>query len=179
MTNRRRKTQLLILLAALSLLLSSLASVQAKSKSDNFDQLVKLIESRFHAKRKRSRLMGLAKLGVKIARPADIRNFKLAVFEEGDFSTNTDDADFGALVRGTLATEWRSLAQVRSQASGEQSYTYLREAGANFKILIISIERREAIMLEVEIPPEKLLEWMRNPNEAGKSLTDEMRDEPE
>lgn len=174
--NQRRKAQTLMLLAALSL---SPANVQAKSDGDNFRQIVKLIESRFQAKRKRSRLLGLARLGVKIARPEGVRNFKLAVFAEGDFSTHTDGSDFGAQVRGLLAPEWRALAQVRSQARGEQSYTYLREAGANFRMLFISIEQRAATLLEVEIPSEKLLAWIRHPNEAGRSLAEELRDEPE
>ncbi|MBA2341027.1 MAG: hypothetical protein H0V88_11570 [Pyrinomonadaceae bacterium] len=143
------------------------------SSDDGFNTIVKLMETQFHTKRKRSRLMGLAKLGVRIARPRDVRNFKLAIFEEADFSTS----DFGTPLRAALKAEWRPLAQVRAREGAEQTYTYLKEDGKNFKILIVNIEPREATVLEVEIPPERLFEWLQNPQKESQSLTDESGDE--
>ncbi len=146
-----------------------------RSDDNAFNTVVKLMETHFHKKRKRSRLMGLAKLGVRIARPRDVRNFKLAIFEDTDFS----GGDFGTPLRLALKPEWRPLAQIRAQEAAEQNYIYLKEDGKNFKILIVNIERREATLLEVEIPPEKLLGWLQNPQQEAQSLMDEPEGEPE
>ncbi len=177
---KQRQVYILLLVALLTCAAAKLPARNINaiggSGDDNaFNTIVKLMETHFHTKRKRSRLMGLAKLGVRIARPRDVRNFKLAIFEDADFSAG----DFGTLLRPALKPEWRALAQIRAQEAAEQNYIYLKEDGKNFKILIVNIERREATVLEVEIPPEKLFDWLQNPQKESQSLMDESEDEPE
>lgn len=177
MTKQRRAYILLVALlicAAASFPTRGAHIGGGRSVDDNaFNTVVKLVETHFYTKRKRSRLMGLAKLGVRIARPRDVRNFKLAIFEEADFSAG----DFGTPLRAALKPEWRPLAQTRAREGAEQTYIYLKEDGKNFKILIVNIESREATLLEVEIPPEKLFEWLQNPQKESESLMDEAEEE--
>jgi len=55
----------------------------------------------------------------------------------------------------------------------EQTYIYIREAGAKFHVLVVTIERREATVVEATVAPDVLAMLMKDPNEMGKTLTDD------
>jgi len=53
----------------------------------------------------------------------------------------------------------------------EQTYIYLRDAGQKFHVLVITIDRREATVIQATIAPAVLAMLLKDPNEMGKALT--------
>ncbi|OLE55293.1 MAG: hypothetical protein AUG51_03790 [Acidobacteria bacterium 13_1_20CM_3_53_8] len=140
------------------------------AQTGEYNAIVKLVENFYHVKHKGLPL--LARAGMRIARPNGVKSFKLATFENQDFSA-AGQSDFYAAMKMTLNAEWRPLLQIRSRQDGQQTYVFTREAGDQFNVLVVTIERRDATVLQVEVAPQALIRWMQNPEQMSRSLIDE------
>jgi hypothetical protein len=155
-----------ILLAALLVC----ANEVARAQTAEYGAVVKLVESHFHVKHKGTPF--IANLAVKVVRPRGVRDFKLATFEDQDFSSTGADTEFALAVRRLLTPTWQPLVQTRNRQDGEQTYVYLREAGDNFKVMVVTIERRDATVLQAEVSPQTLIKWIKEPDQIGHQLRD-------
>jgi hypothetical protein len=72
-----------------------------------------------------------------------------------------------------LAAEWSALVQTLAPKDEEQTYVYVRDAGKNFHVLIITIEKNEATVVQATVAPQILADLLKTPDEMGKALTDE------
>ena len=170
-----RKT---ILRAAFILaLLFSAQTFAGAQKPGDYDAVVKTIESHYHVKHKG--IPAVAKLGMKVVRrkEKEIKSFKLANFDDQDFSTRAGSEDIHDALRRALTIEWHNLFALRSMKDQSQTFTFYREAGENFKVLIVNIERRDATVLEAEISTEALAQLIKSPDSSSRSLIDEASDE--
>ena len=156
-------------------------SARAQAKDDDFNSAVKMIEQFY--KVKHQGIPFLAKAGMKVAttaarikggeakRIAEAGSIKLAVFEdqnfEGDFVT------FRASLNGALNATWTPLIQTLSAADEEQTYIFLRSAGEKFNVLVITIEPREATVVQVTLSPKNLALLLKDPEGTGKAITQE------
>ncbi len=158
----------------------------AQAKGDDFGAVVKLIEQFYHVKHKG--IPFLARAGIKttttVARiaggskrqVAEAGSVQVAYFEdqyfEGQFT------EFKSSLGATLGQSWSPFIQVAA-AKDEQSYIFLRDAGQKFNVLLVTIEPREACVIQVDLSPQNLAALMRNPDEMGKTITIEATtDEP-
>ena len=157
-----------VLLAAL--LGYACAPEGAHAQTAEYGAVVKLVETHFHVKHKGTPF--IANLAVKVARPRGVRDFKLATFEDQDFSAPGADTEFGLAVRRLLTPSWQMLVQTRNRQDGEQTYVYLREAGDNFKVMVVTIERRDGTVLQAEVAPQTLVKWLKDPEKMGRELRD-------
>jgi hypothetical protein len=66
---------------------------------------------------------------------------------------------------------WSPLIQAASPKEEVQTYIYLRDAGNKFNVMVVTIERREACVVQVNLSPESLAKLMRNPDEMGNRIT--------
>ncbi|MGB9182124.1 MAG: hypothetical protein WCB68_23045 [Pyrinomonadaceae bacterium] len=167
-----------ILQAAFILALLLSASVLAEAqKPGDYDAVVKTIESHYHVKHKG--VPAIAKLGMKVARRKqnEIKSFKLANFEDQDFSAHKSSEDIHVALRRSLTSEWHALLALRSMKDEAQTYTFYKEAGENFKVLVVNIERRDATVLEAEISTEALAQLIKSPDSLSRSLIDEATDD--
>jgi hypothetical protein len=155
-----------LLVAALFGCLAHEASAQ---KAAEYGSVVKLVESHYHVKHKGTPF--IAKLAVKVVRPEGVRDFKLATFEDQDFSSGSD-TEFAQAVRRLLVPVWSPVVQTRSRDAGEQTFVYLREAGENFRVMVVTIERRDGSVLEAEVSPQTLAKWMKEPDKIGRRMSD-------
>ncbi|HVF48914.1 MAG TPA: hypothetical protein VNA19_02430 [Pyrinomonadaceae bacterium] len=161
------------------LLLSHLANAHAAYKSIEFGDVVKLIERHYGVKHKG--IPALANMGLKasqmvarrLTRYAEYGSVKVAFFEDQDFTAPAGGLDFHAAMRTRLEPEWQPLVQVRTDRNAEQTYIYTKEAGKFFKIVVVSIGRRDATAVQLDIAPQKLMLLMRDPDAMGKTLTDD------
>lgn len=157
--------------------LSSLTPVAKAAKGMEFSGVVKLIESHYRVKRKG--MPTLANLGMKVARTAaaiwlaEAGKFEFAIFEDQDFSPPAGKGEFRTAIHTALHPEWHPLVLVHTGQGGEQTYIYTREAGEQFKVLVVTIGRRDATVLQVGLKPDALMQLMKNPETMGKELTDE------
>ena len=155
----------------------------ARADRDGFNDAVRTIEQFYHVKHQNIPL--LARAGMKAVKTAarirggeykklaEVGSVRVAYFEEQTFDSRGNIASFKTAMQNALAGDWSPLVQTLEPKNEEQNYVYVREAGKNFHVLIITIERREATVVQATLAPQILAELLKNPEEMGKTLTDE------
>jgi len=93
------------------------------------------------------------------------------VFEDQAF--NGDFAKFRASLNEALNPTWMPLIQTLSPQDQEQVYIFLRDAGEKINVLVITIEQRDATVVQVTLSPKNLALLLKDPEGTGKSITQE------
>ena len=176
-----KRKQVMRLVLAVTLLTALVSP--ATAKGDDFDAVVKAIEQFYHVKHQSLPL--LARAGMKGARTvarvrggdykriADAGSVRLVFFEDQEFNSHGRIAGFKASIQNALNEAWSPLIATLSAKDEEQTYIYIRDAGAKFHVLVVTIERREATVVEATLAPAVLATLMKDPGEMGKTLTDD------
>ena len=153
----------------------------AQAKGDDFNSVVKMIEQYYRVKH--VGLPFLAKAGMKVAttaarikggearRIAEAGSVKLAVFEDQAF--NGDVIRFRSSLNEALNITWMPLVQTLSAAENEQVYIFLKDAGDKFNVLVITIDQRDATVVQVTLSPKNLALLLKDPEGTGKAITQE------
>ena len=153
----------------------------AGARGDDFNSVVKMIEQFYRVKH--VGIPFLAKAGMKVAttvarirggeakRIAEAGSVKLAVFEDQNF--NGDFIKFRSSLNQALNVTWMPLVQTLSATDEEQVYVFLREAGDKFHVLVITIEQRDATVVQVTLSPQNLAQLLKDPEGTGKAITQE------
>lgn len=151
------------------------------SKGDDFNSVVKMIEDYYRVKH--VGIPFLAKAGMKVAttaarikggtarRLAEAGSIKLAVFEDQEF--NGDFARFRNSLNQALNVSWMPLIQTISAGGEEQTYIFLRNAGDKTNVLVITIDQRDATVVQVTLSAKNLALLLKDPEGTGKAITDE------
>jgi hypothetical protein len=63
--------------------------------------------------------------------------------------------------------------QTLAPKNEEQTYIYVRDAADKFHVLVVTIERHEATVVQATVAPEILAQLMTDPGEMGKALTED------
>jgi len=159
------------------------SATTAQAKDDNFDGVVKVIERFYHVKHKG--IPFLARAGMKTAvtaariaggskkRLAEAGSVKVAYFEDQDFESGPGVASFRAAVNTALGKTWSSFVQVASPKSGEHVYIFLRNAGEKFHVMAITIDRRDASVVQITLSPSTLAKLIQDPEDMGRAINDE------
>lgn len=150
----------LVVLSLLALLHSP-----AKARGDDFDAVVRNVRAACGGKRVRIPFLGLANFATKFARPAGVKSFKLAVFE--DLTRAGDASGLGAALVQALGPEWRPLVRVRSGRGAEQTHVYIRDAGKDLKLMIVTLGGGQATVVRAKVSPEALAKFARDPKVLG------------
>lgn len=157
------------------------AAAWVQAKGDDFKSVVKLIEQFYGVKHQG--IPFLARAGMKVGttaarikggtakRIAEAGSIKLAVFEDQAFTK--EFGPFRASLNTALAGTWTPLIQTLAGGGEEQTYIFLREAGDKFKVLVVTIEQRDATVVQVTLSPRNLALLMRDPEGTGKAITEE------
>ena len=155
----------------------------AQANSDDFSSVVKMIEQFYHVKHQGIPL--LARAGMKTAttiarikggtarRLAEAGTIKLAIFEDQEFNSAGRFVKFRSTINAALSETWMPFVQTLSVKDEEQTYIFLRNAGEKFHVLVITIERREATVVQVTLSPKNLALLMQDPNGMGRAITEE------
>jgi len=153
----------------------------AAAKGDDFNSVVKMIEQYYRVKHEG--IPFLAKAGMKVAttaarikggearRLAEAGSIKLAVFEDQSF--DEDVIKFRSSLNEALNVTWIPLVQTISATDNEQVYVYLKEAGDKFNVLVITIDQRDATVVQVTLSPRNLALLLKDPEGTGKAITQE------
>ena len=152
-----------------------------QAKGDDFNSVVKMIEQFYRVKH--VGIPFLAKTGMKVAttaarikggeakRFAEAGSIKLAVFEDQDF--NGDISKFRGSLNESLNVTWMPLLQTVSATDNEQVYVFLKDAGDKFNVLVITIDQRDATVVQVTLSPRNLALLLKDPEGTGKAITQE------
>lgn len=153
----------------------------AHAKGDDFNSVVKMIEKFYRVKH--VGIPFLAKAGMKVAttaarikggtakRIAEAGSIKLAVFEDQEF--NGDFTKFRSSLNEALNVTWMPLVQTLSGGGEEQVYIFLKDAGEKTNVLVITIEQRDATVVQVTLSPKNLALLLKDPEGTGKAITQE------
>jgi hypothetical protein len=156
---------------------------RVRASGDGFNDVVKMIEQFYHVKHQSIPL--LARAGMKAVstaarikggdykRLAEAGSVRVAFFEDQNFDSRGQIATFKTSMRTTLEGDWSPLVQTLAPKNEEQTYLFIRDAGAKFHVLVVTIERREATVVQATVSPEVLAQLMKDPNEMGKTLTED------
>ena len=160
----------------------TLTSANAVSaKGDDFNSVVKMIEQFYRVKHEGIPFLAKAgmKVGTTVARIkgaqarqlAEAGSIKLAVFEDQNF--NGDLRKFRASLNEALNATWMPLIQTLSAQDEEQVYIFLKDAGDKFNVLVVTIEPRDATVVQVTLSPKNLALLLKDPEGTGKAITQE------
>lgn len=167
----------------LAVALASVLVSTADARGDDFGAVVKVIENYYHVKH--TGIPFLAKAGIKTARVAariaggskkrlaEAGSVKVAFFEDQEFNSMGSLANFRRTLKATLVENWLPFIQVLSLGDEEQTYIFLREDGAKYNVLVVTIQKREAAVVQVDLAPQTLAMLMQNPNEMGKAIVND------
>lgn len=167
-------------ITALSLALLLAAGV-AQAKGDDFNSVVKLIEKYYGVKHQG--IPFLAKAGMKAAttaarikggtakRIAEAGSIKLAIFEDQAF--DREFTQFRTSLNAAMSQTWSPLVQTLSATDAEQVYVFLREGGQKFHVLVITIDRRDATVVQATLSPKNIALLLKDPEGTGKTITEE------
>jgi hypothetical protein len=155
-----------------------LVSVGAGFAGDwEFDHVVKAIESHYGTRRTHIPFLGLASFVVNVARPAGASGFKLAVFENLRSAPGyRDGAELNGFMDNLPGSGLHRVVCARSRRNAEATYIYVGEAGNSTKMLIATINRDEATVIQVKVNIETLLKTIDAPERAGKGFGEARQD---
>ncbi len=157
MKNRNRLLLMIVVMAAF------LAPQQGFAK-DDFGKIVQHIEVTYHVHRQHRFVMGMAGFVVKFWHVAGVKNFKGAIFENQPFVNAASDRRFDEVVRAAMDSGWQPMVQEWDRHTGERTYIYAQDLGKDLKMLVVSLESNEAVVIQVKVNPDKLEDFVR---EAG------------
>jgi len=150
----------------LALLLTALSVAYAGE--NEFDRIVKAVQSHYGTSPTHIPLMGMANLFVKVGRPAGTTGFKLAVFENlGSSPSYGVHAELDQFMRSLSGSGLHPLVCVHSRASGESTYIYSGELGRSARLLIATFQRNEATVVEVRVSTDTLFKMIESPKQAA------------
>ena len=153
----------------------------ARANGDDFNSVVKMIEQFYRVKHEG--IPFLANAGMKVGttaarvkggdakRIAEAGSIKLAVFENQNF--DGDFTKFRRSLNDALSLTWMPLIQTLSATDQEQVYIFIKNAGDKYNVLVITIEQRDATVVQVTLSQKNLALLLKDPEGAGKAITQE------
>ncbi|HSE97720.1 MAG TPA: VWA domain-containing protein [Blastocatellia bacterium] len=159
--------------AVILLVLISAQTVAASDK--DFKMIVKKIESSYNARQRKIPFLGLAGFLVKIVKPAGVKEFKLAIFEEQDFSPGTDDHNFHKTIESSFKDKWQPVVRSNMRSEGSRAFVYSQPAGKDIELLSVTFSRRQAIVVQAKVDPQAVMKFLENPQIMGISLADSFK----
>ena len=149
----------------------SAPSAQAHTHKE-YDAIVYHLKTKYHAKKVNLFFMWAARAIVSIAHPAGVKSFSLTIFDHLKFSSDTVDSEMQAAMRNSFGPEWSPIFHLRSR-TGQQAYMYMRDAGENVKVVLVTIDKENAAVIRATFSPDKLADFINDPKIFGISLNDD------
>lgn len=147
----------------------TLGCINAPAVERGFQEIVEAIAGEFHARPTHVPLFGLVNAVTFVARPAGAKHIDLAVFEDLDSRRRTG-RDLPTLIREAAGGSWKPFVQVSSKRPGREEtvFVFLRQEGRDCRLLITSIARKEATVVQLRLNQEALERWMSSPRDAAR-----------
>ncbi len=167
-----RKTNKCLLNITLVCLILLASLVPALAKDKEFDEIVKFIEKTYHAKKTGIPMLGIANFALKFAHPAGVKNIKVAVFEDQNFTSVNSGTNFELTIQKIVSQNWQPLIRVFSRKDKEWTYVYVKEENKDTKLLVVTLDQHDATVVELKANMDTLASWVQNPDSFDKMLND-------
>lgn len=179
MTRLRKITRQLFVAAAMIALLAVGAQSQSKPfvpKGKGFDDVVRHMEKNQGAKKTKVPMLGLAKFAVRLVRPAGVKGFKLAIYEDQDFKARGEKIPFSQVMRQAYNKDWSPLVQLHSKRDGDsRTYIYVKQSKKDVEFAVATLAENEAVLVQVKFNPDAAARFLENPKIMGISLGNSVR----
>jgi len=155
-----------------TILLFTAASATAADRE--FKDVVNALSAEFHVRPMHIPFVfGFVNTVAFFARPAGARHIDVAIFENLDFDSR-DIRDAGDLIQGAVGGEWLPFVKVHSRRRGQEetSLIYIRPEGRDCALLVTTVERGEAVVVQLKLNPEALQRWIDKPVQQAWSRRD-------
>jgi hypothetical protein len=139
-----------------------LFTIYASAADREFRDVVDAISDRVHQRPMHIPMFGLVNFVTYIARPAGTKHIDLAVFE--DIRGWGNSRALADSIRDAVGGAWKPFVQTRS--ADEVVFVYMRPVGNDCKLLVVSVERHEATVVQLELNPDALARWVTLPRES-------------
>ncbi len=172
MTNNKR----ILTRLSITMMLVSITPVAALAGDESYSSVIKHIKSNYHAKQQGFfGAMMLARFAVKVIKPAGVKNFKMTLLRDLDYAEGPtpQNGEFHSFIRSKIDPRWTPLVQYASPREKQWSYVYVSREKEDVKLLVVTLSQRDAIVLQTKFSPERLVEFMNNPQIMGMSLNGE------
>ena len=142
--------------AGLLLIILGFFALAENLRADDLGKIVRHIEAEYHVHRNYRFLMSFAGVVVKCTHMGGVKVFKMAIFEDQHLSgTELDE-----LVQQASSPSWQPMVKSFSRRGGEHTYIYAKAEGNDMKLLLMSVEPDETVVMQVKINPEKLSDFI-------------------
>ena len=171
MTIKKRFLQVVIIIVLLSL-----ATSPAFAGDKSFSTVVNHIKSNYNGKQQSFfGMMMFARLAVKMIKPAGVKNFKVVYIRELDYARGPrpGQSEFHSVIRSKIEPVWSPLVQFSSPREKQWTYVYALHEKEDIKILVVTMQKSEAFVVQAKFSPAKLIEFMNDPKIMGISLKHE------
>ena len=172
-TSKRLLTRL-----SITVVLATLAPAASFAGDESFSSVVKHIKSNYHAKQQGFfGAMMLARFAVKIIKPAGVKNFKAVLLKDLDYSEapSPRNGRFHSFIQSKIDPMWTPLVQYSSPREKQWSYVYIAREKEDVKLLVVTLQQKDAVVLQTKFSPERLIEFMNNPQIMGITLNSDNR----
>lgn len=172
MIARKRFTSTLVIIA----MLLTLSPAAAMAGDKSFSSVVKHIKANYKAKQQSFfGMMMFARLAVKVVKPAGVKNFKVAMLRELDYTQGPrpGQSEFHTFIRSKIDPVWVPLVQYSSPREKQWTYVYATNEKEDVKVLIVTLQQEQAFVVQTRFSPEKLIEFINDPRMMGISLKGE------
>ncbi len=132
-----------------------LLAAPAVLQAGEFDWIARHFERDSGCERLRIPFFGLARFVVAVAHPAGTSELNLAIFEKPGLSVDR----FNRIVDDAVGNHWKPMVRVRSR-NGESTNIYAQEIGRDLRLMIGTLDRDDATLVEVRVRPDKLIKFV-------------------
>lgn len=158
---------------SITVVLVTLAPVVALAADESYSSVIKHIKSNYHAKQQGFfGAMMLARFAVKMIKPAGVKNFKMTLLRDLDYAEGPtpQNGEFHSFISSKIDAQWTPLVQYASPREKQWSYVYVSREKEDVKLLVVTLSQRDAVVLQTKFSPDRLIEFMNNPQIMGMSL---------
>ncbi len=167
-TSKRLLTRL-----SITVVLLTLAPAPSLAGDESFSSVVKHIKSNYHAKQQGFfGAMMLARFAVKIIKPAGVKNFKVVLLKDLDYSEapRPGNGQFHSFIQNKIDPRWTPLVQYSSPREKQWTYVYVTREKEDIQLLVVTLQQKDAVVLQTRFSPARLVEFMNNPQIMGITL---------
>jgi hypothetical protein len=138
-------------------MLVTLAPVASLAGDESFSKVVKHIKSNYRAKQQGFfGAMMLARFAVKVIKPAGVKNFKVVLLRNLDYTEapSPRNGEFHAFIQSKIDPRWTPLVQYSSPREKQWTYVYITQEKEDVKVLVVTLQRKDAVVLQTKFSPE-------------------------
>ncbi|HTU33273.1 MAG TPA: hypothetical protein VMF66_05680 [Candidatus Acidoferrum sp.] len=135
-------------------------------KDNQFQALVKAIESEYGVHHTRIPFLGLATFCMRVGKVPGATGLKVAVFENLPNSDVAANGAFQESVEKIMGSAWHPMVKARSRDDSSLTMIYTNPNPGELRLLIVSIDGSEATVVRTNLQKAQIYRWVSHPEDA-------------